>query len=226
MRRARIWVGMFIGCIAAVDARAALSVPFIEDFGSDEAKWRTALNAAPAYASNGGPSGASDPFISSTHTFTGTTTTAATIFRGQDTFDSSGDAFVGNWVAGGVRKFGFYIRHNASIDLTVGARFAQPANFPAVATTSAVKVAPNTWTLVEFAISVDNASLTYEAGDFASNFATIGNVQILAARETLPSGSVVTFDLDKVAITPEPGTAALLGAFALVATARRRNAAK
>jgi hypothetical protein len=204
--------------------RAAVSVPFTENYATNASGWVTALNAAPTYVATGGPNGAGDSYISSLHTLT-SATGASTIFRGNDSNDASGDGFVGNWVSAGLTQLSFWIRHNSAIDLTVGARMATSANSPAFAITSPVKVVPNTWTLVTFDIAPGNAALTPE-GPVAFNdvYTALGNIQLLASRETLAAGTPVTFDIDKVSVTPEPASVALLALGSLVTQRRKRVA--
>lgn len=210
-------------------AASAVTVPYTEDFPTGDANWRKANNTAPDYVATGGPSGAGDAYISSLHALA-SSTTAQTIFRGQDNFNSSGDAFVGDWITGGVTQFSFWIRHNAAVDLTVGTRFATPDNFPGFgALSTPTTVPPNQWTQITFAIDPTNPALQPEGPvSFATVFGNLGNLQILADRGSLAVGTQVTFDLDKVNIVPEPAGLAIAaagGALLIVAVRRRRRVA-
>jgi hypothetical protein len=183
---------------------AALTVPFTEDFSTDDSNWMNVGNTDPVYSANGGPNGVGDGYISASRTLT-SAVQGQTVFRGQDNFNSSSDAFVGDWVAGGVETFSFWIRHNHSAPLTIGTRFATTSNSPAWSIQQA-GIAPNIWTLIEFEIDPSNPNFQPE-GLVAFNdvFPLLGYLQIAAASPGSATGSV-TFDLDKVSISavPEP----------------------
>src|SRR5687768_13349664 len=96
-----------VGIALSVGASSALAVtnPFTEEFLTNDSQWGTgqtpsSIRVAPTYNASGGPNGAGDGYISYTKPFTADNS-SQTVFRGQNNFDSSGDAFVGNWVAAG-----------------------------------------------------------------------------------------------------------------------------
>lgn len=222
-----------IACLAT--PAAALTVPFTENFSTNNSNWGLASSPSSTYISapyvaTGGPNGVGDGYITSLHTL-GSSTQGQVIFRGQNGFDSSGDAFVGNWLTAGITQLRFFVRHNAEIDLTIGARFGVSNNSPAASVLNLDKVSPNVWT--EVRIPITNAvtpgiSYNQEGGTFAGVFGALGNLQILAQRETLATGTQVQFDVDRISIVPEPSSVVLaglgLGALALAAWKRRRLA--
>jgi hypothetical protein len=217
----------------AVSSSAALAVtnPFTETFTADGASWgsgQTSSFTAAAHSSTGGPAGAGDGFISATRNHT--TGSTVVVLRGQDNFNSSGDAFVGNWQAAGVTTLSFDVMHNntsAPSGVTFFARFAVAANSPAFSVQSTTPVPANTWTHITIPVSLAdyqaNPSLwNYEAAplgdpalEYASIFSAVANVQLLAAPTgtTPTTGSPVpfTYSLDNVSIVPEPASLAALG---------------
>lgn len=149
------------------------------------------------------------------------------LFRGQANFGSSGNAFVGDWLSGGITEFSFFIRHNASEPLQFFARIAPAANFPSVNAVTTEFIAPGQWTQVAFAIEEDNPEFTYGGppGTFDTVFSDVGNIQIGALAGDLAGvDEVFTFDLDLVSIAvPTPGALALFGVAGLVGYRRRRG---
>lgn len=208
-------------------ARATI-VPFTEDFSSGTANWRDSGGVTGlAWSATGGPDGGSYAsgrfnFISSSPSST------PAIFRAHDAYDSSGDAFVGNWIADDVDLFSVSVRHDAPTALTFFTRFAPSANFPGAAAFNLTSVPPNTWTTLAFPINAGNPLFQYEGPGvtFNSVFSNIGNVQIGVATGSLSGvDQAYTFDVDKASITPEPATACLLlaGAFELMRRRRKMN---
>jgi uncharacterized protein (TIGR03382 family) len=209
---------------AVVFASSAYAVvnPFTEDFSSNVANWRQSDGVAPmVWSAAGGPDGGS--YASATYNFvtTGPGSTPA-IIRGQDAYDSSGDAFVGDWLAAGVQTFSFDIRHDAGVPMVFFARVATSANFPGAGAIEFTPVPSGVWTTISFAI--DPADWTLEGPiTFESVFGFVGNIQIGADPGSLANvDQVVTFDVDKISIVPTPGTLAFAGALGLVGFRRRR----
>jgi hypothetical protein len=223
-------------CVALValltSSAGAVTVPFTEDFATNNSNWGKSPGAFTGadYVATGGPTGAGDGFISTAFTFAGGDL-GQLVFRGQDNFNSSNDAFVGNW-NGTVTALSFYIRQNSSIPLDVGVRLATSANFPAANWISQIDVQPNVWTKVTIPITdTPGPDVIYTPEGpitLASVINSLGNIQILSQRQTLPVGTVVTFDVDKVSIVPEPSSMVLAG-FGLAAVGgllvRRHRAA-
>lgn len=208
----------------SLTARAA-TVPFTETFSADAANWRSAGGTANVDWTATGGAGDGGAFANTTFNFVGSAANDTPIlFRGQDEFGSSGGAFVGNWVTGGVTGFGAAVRHDAGVPLNFFVRFASPANFPGANNVFFVPVPSGAWTNLFAALP--NTSLIYE-GPLTYNqvFSNIGHVQVgvsvPAARAGVDSG--VHFDLDNVRIVPEPATLALLAIGGLAIAARQRK---
>lgn len=233
-------VGMESVALAAwvtVAAAAPLTVPYTETFSDDAANWRISSSGTLAsWNSSGGPSGG--PFISRIGSGPdinfGSGTSGPILFRGQDTFNSSDDRFVGDWLAGGVGTFSVDVFHTHASALLFQVRLANPFNTPGASSVD-VSVVPNVWTKLTVPI-IDSASVfqTYgspqsppNAAEFTAIFSDIGNIQIGLASGQVGTGGALTasatFGLANPSITavPEPGTWAALGAAAIVAGAVR-----
>ena len=218
-----------LAAIGAVPASAAIINPTTEDFASSNANWKVGLTPFPDadFVSTDGPSGANDGFIRYVRDVgTAGATATITLLRGQDNFNSSGDAFVGNWLSAGVNKLSFWVRHNGPVPMTMGARFAGIANFPAYAGETGL-IPSNTWTKVEFDIVQGNPSLTYEGAEgptsFSEIFGNLANIQVFTKRGSVPENTIVSFDVDKVTAVPEPGMIAPAGAAMVGLLVRRRR---
>jgi hypothetical protein len=190
----------------AIPAEAVV-VPFQEDFSSGTANWggRSGLPDLD-YRTGGGIDGGN--YVSDQVSFElNLDGDSVVTFRAQDELNSSGNAFVGNWLAADVREFSAYVRHSANQPLNVFTRFSSPVNFPGATAVRFQPVLPNTWTLVTFAISPNNpAFVTFEGSNFGAIFGNIGHVQV---GFDVPAGlggstSPITVDLDRAAIVPEP----------------------
>ena len=203
-------------------AAHAVVVPYTEEFAADAASWRQADSLTPlAWSAAGGPDGGS--FASATFNFV-TTSPGATpaIIRGQDSFDSSGDAFVGNWLSSPPSTLSFDIRHDAGVPMTIFARVATSANFPGAGAIEFLPVPSGVWTTISFAIEPGTWFMEGPFA-FASVFGSAGNIQIGADPGALANvDQDVVFDVDKITITPTPGALALAGICGLGVLRRRR----
>lgn len=230
-RRHRAGVAAIAALVVGLSGSVAvaITVPITEDFATGGANWRDAANNPAPYIASGGVGGTGDGFISLQRSFSPTADPnfASTIFRGHDSFDSSSDAFVGNWMQDGVSRFSFWIRHNASSELSFGTRFATAANSPganAVASLGLV-APPNQWTRLSMPISPAAIAPEGPAANFTTVFSNVGNLQI-SVRPGSSVGTTVRFDLDRVSIVPEPRTLALAIAVAgmfIYMKSRRRH---
>ncbi|HCT46018.1 MAG: hypothetical protein CMJ35_14620 [Phycisphaerae bacterium] len=210
--------------IAAGVANAGVS-SFTETFETGANGWLQGSFSAPTYNSTGALDGSA--YISSTADLNSAGPFGLTVFRGQDDFDASGDAFVGDYLAGGIDRISFDFRHNAGQDLGIALRVASSNNFPAFAVELAGPVVSDEWVTLSFDLSFFNPLVTIEGAPTPQAFneimAAIGNLQVSVDRpDGLDTPLVVDFDLDNVAITPAPSALALLGLGGL-ATARRRR---
>lgn len=107
--------------------------------------------------------------------------------------------------------------------LTIFSRVATEVNFPGAAAVELAPVPSGVWTTITFAI--EPGSWVMEGPfPFTSVFTGVGNVQIGAIPGSLGNvDQVVTFDIDKVSITPMPGTLALAAPLGVLGARRRRR---
>jgi hypothetical protein len=197
-----------VAAAAHVSEVRALIVPFTEDFSLGNANWLTGTSSNAPWFSSGGVDGGG--YISSTATMTSFGFGAA-LFRGNATSDASGDAFVGNWLTGGVTLFTAFIKHDAGFNLDIFARLDAGAG--SAASTVFFSVPTGQWFQISVPI-VDSASSFQSYGAAVTNgfntvFANIQNVQFFASTNS-PAGTY-GFSLDKVSVVPEPGIMGLLG---------------
>lgn len=211
--------------LAAGIAAAGVVSPFTETFETGANGWLQGSFSAPTYNATGSLDGSA--YISSSADLNSAGPFGLTVFRGQDDFNASGDAFVGNYLAGGINRVSFDFRHNAGQDLGVALRVASSFNFPAFAVELDGPVASGEWVTLSFELDFFNPLLTIEGAPTPKAFneimAAVGNLQVSVDRpDGLDTPLVVDFDLDNVSITPAPGSLALLG-FGGMALSRRRR---
>jgi hypothetical protein len=199
--------------VASIAPAQALIVPFTEDFTSGAANWLNGSSAAPTWSATGGVDGGgyiSAPGAISAGGF------GTIVFRGNGAADASGDAFVGDWITGGVSTFSAYISHDAPVALNFYARL--DAGSGRAGSSVDFSVAPGDWFQLNLPIANSPTSFqSYGAGTFATVFNGIQNVQIALSTTQDPStaGQTYNVSLDRVATVPEPGTVALLAISAL-----------
>jgi hypothetical protein len=184
---------------------SALVVPFMEDFESNNSNWLNGASASATWLSSGGVDGSG--YITANITVINTGFGAIS-FRGNAASDASGDAFVGDWLAGGVTLFTTYVRHNAPTNLDIYARL--DAGSGRAGSSVNFSVAPNTWTQLSVPI-VDSPSSfqSYGAGTFSTVFTNIQNIQVVLAPNADLAGQIYTLDADQISVVPEPGTLGL-----------------
>lgn len=203
---------------ALTSIAGAAIVPYTETFTSNSANWFNGPGLAPVdWTASGGPDGSA--FATTTVNFVSSQPDApAVLFRGQDEFNSSNGAFVGNWVTGGVTGFNASVRHDAGMPLNFFVRFAGPANFPGANNVFFIPVPSGVWT--DLSAALPNPNLIFEGPfSYGQVFGNIGHVQLGVS---VPQGlagvdAAFSFDVDNVGIVPEPTSLALLavGACAL-----------
>ncbi len=195
----------------------AVVVPFLEDFTLDAANWGDIAENPATHVPSGGPS--DDAYITSSAAFSSAPVNANGIatFRAHNAYNSSADAFVGNWQTSNVTKISAYFRHHeteAGLDLIPFVRVATTSNFPAFAIEAPGTIPANEWTKIEFIVSPGNPLLTVEGPPqfYTSAITNVGNVQFgFSFPESFVGNEVIrTFDIDRVEIVPEPGTIGLL----------------
>lgn len=189
---------------------SALITPFTEDFTAGASNWLNGTNAAPTWSATGGVDGGgyiSAPGAISAGGF------GTIVFRGNGAADASGDAFVGDWITGGVSKFSAYISHDAPVALNFYARL--DAGSGRAGSSVDFSVAAGAWFQLNLPIVNSPTSFqSYGAGTFATVFNGIQNVQIALSTTQDPStaGQTYNVSLDRVATVPEPGTLGLVAA--------------
>ncbi len=191
----------------------ALIVPFTEDFTSGASNWLNGSSAAPTWSATGGVDGGgyiTAPGAISAGGF------GTIVFRGNAAADASGDAFVGDWISGGVSTFSAYVSHNAPVALNFYARLDGGSG--RAGSSIDFSVAPGAWFQLNVPIVNSPTSFqSYGAGTFATVFSSIQNVQIALSTAQDPStaGQTYNVSLDRVATVPEPQTVSMLALAAL-----------
>lgn len=204
---------ILLAFMASIAPAQALIVPFTEDFTSSAANWLNGSSAAPTWSATGGVDGGgyiSAPGAISAGGF------GTIVFRGNGAADASGDAFVGDWITGGVTTFTAYVSHDAPVALNFYARLDAGSGRAGSSVDFSVPV--GAWFQLNIPIVNSPTSFqSYGAGTFATVFNGIQNVQIALSTTQDPStaGQTYNVSLDRVATVPEPGTVALLAIGAL-----------
>ena len=212
--------------LALTTSYAAAGVTaFTETFESGANNWLQGSFVDPVFNATGALDGSA--YISSTVDLNTAGPFGITVFRGHDEFDASGDAFAGDYLAGGINTISFDFRHNAGIDLDIALRVATAANFPSLVVELPEAVASGEWVTLSFELDFFNPLLTIGGAPTPDTFNTvmqnIANVQISSGRpDGLNMPFEVGFDIDNVTITPAPSALALLGLGGFAATRRRR----
>ena len=216
---------MALAAVVSAGPASAAIVPFTENFVSDNANWKDAGSADLSFVGAGGPDASG--YVTTSYSFENNAEDdTPVLLRGQDNFNASSDAFVGNWLAEGITEFSAYVRHDAPVPLNFFTRFASPFNFPGGVAVSFVPVLPNTWTKVTFDISAFNPQfVSFEGSDFNTVLGNVGNVQLGVSVTAALAGSAGTYtiDLDQPTITPEPATLGLFSVAGLYALRRRAD---
>lgn len=212
-----------IGLLAVAGASFGAVVPFTETFSSPNAAWSSAATFTPLdYPASGGPDGSG--YGSAAFSFANSQNgEQPLLFRGQSNFNSSGNAFVGNWITDGVTEFSFSVRHDGPAPVSFFARFA-PAAGPGAVALAMPALAPNTWG--NYTVAIDpGAFFIYEGTTFNSTFSNVARVQVGVLVDANLAGftAPVTFCIDNVRIVPTPGAAGLLGLGAIAGLRRRRR---
>jgi hypothetical protein len=215
---------------APAAARAAVAVPFVEDFPENSAAWRDNAQFDLGWVATGGPDDSS--YASAGFNYFGFESPfggGPVIFRANDAQDASGDAFVGDWSAANVGHVTAWVRQATGEDLVFFVRLATSGGFPGAVIDDDEAVPSGVWTQIE--VEIDPATCELEGGGSCADLLqAVGILQI----GTLPPESLTTadttfgHDIDQVELlAPEPAQAALLavGALTLAAGRRRRGSA-
>lgn len=217
-------VGAVFSVLSLSASALAVDNPFTEPFSSAACNWSTSSTVlAPLnYLPSGGPDGSAygSASISLATALAGD---QPLVFRGQSNFNSSNNAFVGNWLASGVTELTFSLRHNGPAPVTFYTRFA-PAGGPGVVALMPTTALPNEWTTFTLPI-LPTTPFIYEGTTFTSAFSNVARVQfgLIVGSDLAGLATPLTLDIDNVGIVPAPGAAALLGALGLAGLRRRRS---
>jgi hypothetical protein len=212
-RTSNVFVAFAIGWLGWTAQSLAVTLPVTENFDSNTANWKDVASLDLTHVGSGGV-GASG-YVTTNLAFTNAPTGSSVLFRGHDIFNSSSDAFVGNWLTAGIQQLSAYVRHNAPQPVDYFARVAPPANFPGVIFSAPIPVQPNTWTRLDFQVSPSSPLTTVEGppSGYNATLSNLGNVQIaaLVPEPLVADPTTYTFDLDAVSIAvPEPGCALIV----------------
>ena len=230
MKRMLSWA-LGAALVASASSASALTVPYTEDFASDVAGWINTANAPLTFNAAGGPDGGSHAsttlnYFGFSNPFGG----GPVAFRAHDNLNASGDAYVGDWVTGGVQLVTAWVKQDTGVDLTFFLRVAGSFNFPGAVVGNTGAVPSGVWTQVSWVIDPNDPACTGEGVSCAQALASVGNLQIgtNAPASLVALNQSFALAIDKVSISsvPEPGTA-LLAAFGLLglgALSRRRAA--
>jgi hypothetical protein len=220
--------GATASCAVIVASQASAAITdFSENFATGAQNWRNSNGASVLnWNASGGPDGAA--YVTSIFNLSATTVGGfpPTVIRAQQSYGSSGGAYVGNWIAAGVTGVSFSFRHNLSEAITVTGRFATPINTPGASTVSSIAVAPNTWTTVSFDLREGSSDIiSLGGGTYAAIFSNIGNMQFGFTVPAALAGQNIdgSFDLTNFAIVPAPGALALLAIAGWTGLSRRRR---
>jgi hypothetical protein len=223
MIRATTIASMALGLVGASLALGQ-AVPFTETFDDGSAGWLDGLFQPLVEAPSGGFDGS--PFVAAVGDLNADAGNGVSIFRALPT--SSGGAFTGNYIAGGIDTLTLDVMHDVGQDVQFFVRFAGPANFPG-AFFYAPELAPSgEWTTLSFDLNPSSPLFGAEGdpmdwpGIFDQAFSNVGNIQVVALKPDGFSGGPSTFSLDQVSIIPAPGAAVVLTAGALAGVRRRR----
>ncbi len=218
-----------VALCSSVGVAGPVSV-FTEDFESGANGWLAGTFTAPTVFASGALDGSG--YIRTSADLNSAGVFGLAVLRGEDNFDASGDAFVGDYLAGGITTIAFDVRHDAGIDLNIALRVATSNNTPGFAVEQAGLIGSGEWVRLEYELSPLNPLWTPEGGGpgfdpiafFESVMTSVGNIQVSVDRpDGLVTPFVVNFDFDNIAITPTPGGISLFGLGGLVAFRRRRG---
>ena len=223
-------LALLAAAVSAISHTAFATLPYTENFTTDAANWRDGAGAASAtWVASGGPDGGS--YVTTTaNAFALEDNDPVVLFRGQDGFNSSADAFIGNWISSGISGFSFWIKHDAPQPLDFFVRFATAGNFPGTAADKGALIAPGAWTQISYEISPAHINeYLFPEGPpsfYNSTFGNLGNIQI---GYSVPAGfgavnQAFNFSLDQPSIqAPEPSSVFLAMSLSAIAFMGRRR---
>src|SRR5262245_36582763 len=101
---------------------SSVAVPTVENYSIDTTNRREVGSVNLTYQASGGPDGSG--YVTTSYPLDAVPDTGVILFRGHDSFNSSGDAFVGDWLTPGVGTLTAFVRHNGPEALPIFARIA------------------------------------------------------------------------------------------------------
>lgn len=197
----------------------ALTIGYTEEFPTDVAGWENAASTPLTWEADGGPDNSSN--ASTTFNWFGFTNPfggGPVIFRASDSDNASGDAFVGDWLTGGVHTISAWFYQETGETLTPFIRFATSFNFPGAVINGTTPIPSGVWTEVLFDIDPlnplcfpESPSPTFTCADALMS---VGNMQFGtdAPAALVASDQAYYLAIDKVGINtvPEPTTGLMI----------------
>lgn len=229
LRKATIAAVLLAAGLGAGTA-SALTVPFNEEFAANVSGWEDNAGNPLTWNLTGGPLGSS--FASTEFSYFGFSNPfggGPVIFRANDNDNASGDAFVGNYITGGVGMVSAMVYHETPENLNFFLRVANSFNFPGAVILNPQTVAPFTWTYVFWILDPNSPNCIGETVTCAAALANVGNFQIGtdAPAALVADESSYFLGVDQVRVVPEPSQSVLLGSglAGLAVLGRRRRKA-
>lgn len=193
---------------------SAVTVPFTEHFVANVSGWEDNVGDPLTWALTGGPQG--DSFAGTEFSYfgwEGIMGSGPVLFRAHDSDNASGDAYVGDWIAGGVGMVSAMVYHETPENLTFFLRISNSFNFPGAVFNGTQTVEPFTWTYVYWILDPNSPLCIGETVTCAAALASVGNLQIgTDAPAALVEDETAYFvGVDRVRVVPEPSQSVLLG---------------
>jgi hypothetical protein len=228
MQRKIVLAAILVAAGLGAGKASALTVPFTEDFAANVSGWEDNVSDPLAWALTGGPQG--DSFASTVFSWFGFESQfggGPVLFRAHDNDDASGDAYVGDWLAGGVGMVSAMVYHEAPVNLNFFVRVSTRFNFPGAVMQNTLSVEPFKWTYVYWIMDPNSPLCIEETVSCATALANVGNLQIGtdAPASLVDDENAYFVGVDRVRVVPEPSESVLLGSglIGLFLLGRRRR---
>ena len=228
MKRKIVLATLLVAAGLGAGRASALTVPFAEEFATSNSSWRDNASDPLTWYMTGGPLGSS--FVSTEFSyfgFEGIMGSGPVIFRAHDNQNASGDAFVGDWISGGVGMVSAMVYHETPENLSFFLRVSTAFNFPGAVFQNTQTVEPFTWTYVFWILDPNSPNCIEETVTCAEALASVGNLQIGtdAPAALIEDETFYFLGVDRVRVVPEPSRVLLLcsGLAGLAVLGRRRR---
>lgn len=215
MRSKLALVAAVAATFSMIGSAQALTIGYTEEFPENVAGWENAASLPLTWEADGGPDNSSN--ASTTFNWFGFSNPfggGPVIFRAADADNASGDAFVGDWLTGGVHTISAWFYQETGETLTPFIRFASSFNFPGAVINDLTPIPSGVWTEVLFDIDPLNPLCFGEGVTCAVALANVGNVQFgtNAPAALVASDQAYYLAIDKVGINtvPEPTTGLMI----------------